>query len=114
LTAGARLTGVDASAAAVEAAGRRAAEAGIEAVFHVGRAERLPFEGERFDVVLAVTVLCFVHEPRAAVAELARVLRPGGVVVLGELGLSLIRFGRQVDYAACLPLAAFSNSAGLT
>lgn len=84
--AGARVTGLDASPAAVETARRRAAEAGLDVALQVAPAGRLPFEAERFDVVPAATVLCFVADPASAVAEMARVLRPGGLVVLGELG----------------------------
>jgi len=84
--AGARVTAVDRLAAAVEAARRNAADAAVPLELRVADALALPFPGERFDVVLAVTVLCFVPEPRRAVAEMARVLRPGGVLVLGELG----------------------------
>ncbi len=83
---GARAAGVDPAPEAVEAARRHAAEAGLDATFQVGSAERLPFEAGRFDVVLAVTVLCFIRNPPAAVAEMARVLRPGGVLVIGDLG----------------------------
>ena len=49
-------------------------------------AETLPFENDSFDVVSAVTVLCFVREPERAIREMARVLKPGGRIVLGELG----------------------------
>ena len=84
--AGARVTGIDRSAAVVEAARLRAADVGLPLELHVADALALPFPAERFDVVLAVTVLCFVPDPPQAVAEMARGLRPGGVVVLGELG----------------------------
>jgi SAM-dependent methyltransferase len=84
--AGAHVTGLDRSAAAVAAARARAAAEGLAADLQVGDASALPFAGDRFDVVLAVTVLCFVDKPAQAVAEMARVLRPGGVLVLGELG----------------------------
>lgn len=84
--AGARVTGVDPSPAALGAARRRAAAGGLGVVLVEGRADRLPFEAGRFDLVLAVTVLCFVPDAAAAVGELARVLRPGGLLVLGDLG----------------------------
>lgn len=84
--AGARAVGVDASPAAVEAAREAASRTCGAATFQVGTAERLPFEAGRFDAVLAVTVLCFTADPAAAVAEMARVLRPGGLLVLGDLG----------------------------
>jgi SAM-dependent methyltransferase len=46
----------------------------------------LPFRDSSFDVVLIVTVLCFAADPQAVVNEGFRVLRPGGRLVLGELG----------------------------
>jgi SAM-dependent methyltransferase len=46
----------------------------------VGAAERLPFADHHFDVVLAQLVLNFVADPRRTVAEMRRVLRPGGVI----------------------------------
>lgn len=45
----------------------------------------LPFAEGEFDLSLAVTLLCFVHDPQRAVAELVRVTKPGGRVVLAEL-----------------------------
>ena len=52
----------------------------------LGRAEHLPFCDQSFDVVTAVTVLCFVEQRSRAVQEMARVLRPGGRLVIGGLG----------------------------
>ena len=43
------------------------------------------FRDREFDLVLAKTVLCFVDEAQATVDEMARVLRPGGRLVIGEL-----------------------------
>jgi SAM-dependent methyltransferase len=84
--AGAHVTGLDRSEAALAAARARAGSEGLTVDLQVGDAGALPFPADRFDVVLAVTVLCFVEKPAQAVAEMARVLRPSGVLVLGELG----------------------------
>lgn len=84
--AGARVVGVDASAPTVAAARAAAAPASLPVAFQEGAAEQLPFGGKRFDLVLAVTALCFMADPAVAVAEMARVLRPGGRLVLGDLG----------------------------
>lgn len=46
--------------------------------------ERLPFADAAFDVVAAITVLYCIDDDRAAVRELARVVRPGGAVLLME------------------------------
>jgi ubiquinone/menaquinone biosynthesis C-methylase UbiE len=50
-----------------------------------GDALALPFHDASFDLAVAVTVLEFVADPTAAVAELARVTRPGGRFVVGAL-----------------------------
>jgi ubiquinone/menaquinone biosynthesis C-methylase UbiE len=53
----------------------------------------LPFADRSFDALLCVTVLCHrsIPSPRAAVAELARVVRPGGIVCLWEPGVRRLR-----------------------
>lgn len=81
---GAQVTGVDADPAMLPVARARAGASG--ASFLQGRVERLPLPDASFDVVVAVTVLCFVPDPAGALRELARVLRPGGRLVVGELG----------------------------
>lgn len=47
--------------------------------------ERLPFPDQVFDLTVGVTVLEFVADPDAALAELARVTRRGGRIVIGAL-----------------------------
>jgi ubiquinone/menaquinone biosynthesis C-methylase UbiE len=47
-------------------------------------AERLPFADAGFDTVVATLMLCTVDDPGAAVAEVARVLRPGGRLLFLE------------------------------
>jgi SAM-dependent methyltransferase len=82
----ARVSGIDASAAMIEAARSRARSRGAEIDFKVARAERVPFPDGTFDIVAAVTMLCFVEDARPVFHEMARVLRPGGRLVIGELG----------------------------
>jgi len=47
-------------------------------------AEALPFPDDAFDVVVSTLVLCTVDDPAAALAEVRRVLRPGGRLVFIE------------------------------
>jgi len=68
------------------AARKRAKEHGTDVRFEIARAEALPFETASFDVVIAFTVLCFVEDAAAAVDEMVRVLKPGGRLIVGELG----------------------------
>lgn len=83
---GANVVGLDASQSMLEAARKRASDQETDVVLSLGLAERLPFADQSFDVVVAVTILCFVAEAEQTFAEIGRVLRPGGRLVIGELG----------------------------
>lgn len=52
-----------------------------------GRAEQLPFEGASFDALTFTYLLRYVTNPAATIMELARVVRPGGIVASLEFGL---------------------------
>jgi ubiquinone biosynthesis O-methyltransferase len=101
---GAIVTGIDASQEMIGAARARAASQGAEIAFEVAAAERLPFASDRFDVVVAITILCFVADPAPVFQEIARVLRPGGRLVIGELG-------RWSYWAAARRIRAWCGSA---
>jgi len=51
---------------------------GARLTFHSATAEALPFPRQTFDTVVATLVLCTVESPALALAEIERVLRPGG------------------------------------
>lgn len=75
---GASVIGVDLGADLIEAAKAYAAEARLPIEFRVGDAEALPFDDQSFDAVISTFGVMFVSKPEAAVAELARVCKPGG------------------------------------
>ena len=83
---GARVTGVDISNAMLDSAQRRAAACGASVEWRQASAESLPYVAGTFDIVLAVTILCFVRNPLQVMQEVSRMLRPGGSFVIGELG----------------------------
>lgn len=68
------------------AARERARAETVEMTLVEGNAGTLSFSDETFDVVVAVAVLCFVGDAERAVMEMARVLKPGGRLVIGDLG----------------------------
>lgn len=61
-----------------------AAEAAVPVTVDIAPAERLPYPDRSFDHVVSSLVFCSVASPEAALAELARVLRPGGVLHMVE------------------------------
>ena len=83
---GAFVTGLDTNPVMIAAARQRSESESTPLRLVEGRAEALPFEGNSFDYTVSVTTLCFVQEARRAVVEMARVLKPGGRLVIGELG----------------------------
>ncbi|MCW3030082.1 MAG: putative methyltransferase [Solirubrobacterales bacterium] len=98
---------LDASRAMVQATAARIAEAGDEQRVHVQEADvhALPFDSERFDLVVAVGVIPWLHSPAAAVAEMARVLRPGGqLIVTADNSARLTSFTDPRRVIAIAPL----------
>jgi 2-polyprenyl-3-methyl-5-hydroxy-6-metoxy-1,4-benzoquinol methylase len=94
---GASVTAIDSSVAMIDEARKRAEAQKAIIDFKVAVAEELPFPAQQFDVVTAVTILCFIGDAAPAFQEIARVLRPGGRLVIGELGKwSLWAAGRRL------------------
>ena len=80
--AGARVTGLDLTPELLEVARTRAAAAGVEVDWTKGDAEELPFENDRFDVVLSTFGCMFAPRHEVVADEIARVLRPSGRIGL--------------------------------
>jgi SAM-dependent methyltransferase len=84
LAHGGRLTGVDLSPAMVARAEARAQALGASerCRFSIASAERLPFSDGAFDAVTAMGVVEYVADDGRALREMARVVRPGGAVIV--------------------------------
>jgi len=78
------VTGVDQSPEMLSAARRRFGDA---VVLVEASAESLPFDDASFDHLTVTYLLRYVEDPGATVAELARVVKPGGVVSSLEFGV---------------------------
>ncbi|HZZ00686.1 MAG TPA: class I SAM-dependent methyltransferase [Candidatus Baltobacteraceae bacterium] len=78
--AGARVSALDLTPTLLEEAARNAELAGVEVAWTEGDAEKLPYPDASFDVVLSQFGHMFAPRPDLAVAEMRRVLKPGGRV----------------------------------
>ena len=82
--AGANVTGLDLAEEWVAQAQARAADGGLDIRFDVGDAEAMPYGDGAFDVVMSLIGVMFAPRPECATAELLRVCRPGGRIILGN------------------------------
>jgi SAM-dependent methyltransferase len=79
-----RVVGLDASSALLQRARAHTSEEGEDVDYVLGDAHRLPFEAGMFDAARTERTLQHLGDPAQAVRELARVTRPGGVVMAAE------------------------------
>jgi ubiquinone/menaquinone biosynthesis C-methylase UbiE len=79
-----RVVGIDKSAAMIAEARKRNADAATRMEFHEGDAASLPLPDASVDAAHTERVLVHAPDPGAVVAEMARVVRPGGRVVVTE------------------------------
>jgi ubiquinone/menaquinone biosynthesis C-methylase UbiE len=80
-----RITGLDISKSFVEIARRNAAEADLQIDFREGNASAMPFKENTFDFTFCQAAFKNFSEPVKAIAEMYRVLRPGGLSVIADL-----------------------------
>jgi 2-polyprenyl-3-methyl-5-hydroxy-6-metoxy-1,4-benzoquinol methylase len=83
---GHRVTAIDSTEAMVELARAHAVEKGVQEALtvSVGDAHALPFATASYDLVIALGVVPFLHSPAVALAEMARVVKPDGFVLLNS------------------------------
>jgi SAM-dependent methyltransferase len=81
---GADVIGVDIAPNLIEQARERAKAAGVQARFEEGDAEKLSFPDASFDYVISIYGAMFAPRPDVVAAELKRVCRPGGKIVMGN------------------------------
>ncbi len=104
--AGVTLTGLDLSEGMLAMA--RAREPARPVTLRQGDAHRLPFAEASFDTVVCTFGLCAIPDPAAAVAEMTRVLRPGGRLILADHVVSTswpVRVVQWLLELASVPLA---------
>lgn len=96
---GIRFTGVDLSPGMLAIARRRARELGLDADLREASADALPFDDASFDTVLSTITMCSVADERGAIAEMSRVLRPGGRLILSDHVASDRRWAMAIERA---------------
>jgi ubiquinone/menaquinone biosynthesis C-methylase UbiE len=80
-----QITGLDISKSFVEIARKNAAEAGLKIEFREGNASAMSFQDNTFDFTFCQAAFKNFSEPVKAIAEMYRVLRPGGISVIADL-----------------------------
>jgi len=106
---GVRLTGVDLSPAMLAVAEQRSRKLGIDAELLLGDAHALDFPNDRFDTVVSTLFFSSVPNPQQASAELLRVLKPGGRLLLLDHVRSPIWPVHFVERLLDLPLRRFAG-----
>lgn len=82
--AGVKVTGIDIATNLIEQARTRAQAENLDARFEEGDAEMLPYDDSSFDIVVSLIGAMFAPRPELVSAELKRVCRPGGKIIMGN------------------------------
>lgn len=93
---GAAVTGIDAAVANIGAARAHAEQSGLAITYHAMTAEGLALEGRTFDVVTALEIVEHVADVPLFMASLARLVRPGGLLIMSTLNRTAKSFALAV------------------
>lgn len=80
-----RVTGLDISRTMVKIAAETARRAGVDVEFRQGDVAAMPFAALSFDLIVCQAAFKNFRQPRAALNEMHRVLRPGGTAVIQDM-----------------------------
>jgi ubiquinone/menaquinone biosynthesis C-methylase UbiE len=104
-----RSVGVDASAVMIAEAQHRHAAAGLSVAFLVGNAQQLAFADASFDRCRAERVLMHLDHPERALAEMVRVVRPCGKIVVFDMDWGMMFVDSPYQETTRTILQAFSD-----
>jgi len=93
-----RLTGIDFSPQMLQLARRRADQLGRQVDLRLGDAQALDLPDAAFDTVVCTLSLCAIPDQRRAIAEMKRVLRPGGRLLLLDHVAAAPRAARAIQW----------------
>jgi ubiquinone/menaquinone biosynthesis C-methylase UbiE len=112
---GVRVTGLDISRTFVEIATDNARNAGVSVDFRVGDVAHMPFDSGTFDLVVCQAAFKNFTLPKSALAEMHRVLRPGGVALIQDMSHDATHadIEREVAGMNLSPLNSFTTKATL-
>jgi 2-polyprenyl-6-hydroxyphenyl methylase / 3-demethylubiquinone-9 3-methyltransferase len=93
---GAKVTGIDPAPNNIEVARRHAAKSGLDIDYRSMTAEALAETGESFDIVTALEVIEHVEGPKAFVATLSQLVKPGGLLFLATIDRTFRSFALAI------------------
>ena len=109
------VTGLDISHTFVNIASDNARKAGVTVDFRQGDVAHMPFESGSFDLIVCQAAFKNFTLPRSAIAEMHRVLRPGGIAVIQDMShdATHLDIDREVEQMRLGPIATFTTRATL-
>jgi ubiquinone/menaquinone biosynthesis C-methylase UbiE len=110
-----QVTGLDISRTFVRIASENARQAGVTVDFRQGDVARMPFDSGTFDLVVCQAAFKNFPLPHGALAELHRVLRPGGNAVIQDMSYDATHeaIAREVDGMGLGRFSSFTTKATL-